>query len=102
MAEHFAFEPASTVRRFAVAKGTDHEQRTFGLVEIVLGQFGQWPNLNRHAGCLQLTGALPGQLLGKTALAGETHQPTVALIGRSCQGAACCLHLAFFTAAIQV
>jgi hypothetical protein len=48
--------------------------------------------LHRQAGRLQLPGALPGQLLGKAALAGETDQPAVARrCWRRCHGRA---HLA--------
>ncbi|MNJ61431.1 hypothetical protein D3C77_572160 [compost metagenome] len=81
LAEYFAFEAAGAVGRFTVAKGADYKQCTLGLVEIVFSQFGKRAHVYRQTGCLQLTGTLPGKLLGKAALTGKAHQPALTLGG---------------------
>ena len=77
LAQHLALEGAGTVRGFAVAEGAHHEQGATGLLQVAFTQLGQWTDLHRQAGRLQLAGTLPGQLFGETALAGETDQPAV-------------------------
>ena len=73
--QHLALETPGAVRRFAVAKGTDHEQRVARILQVLLADTGQWLHFHRQAGGLQLPGGLPGQLFGKAALAGEPDQP---------------------------
>ena len=75
LAHNLAFKPAGAVRRFPVAKSADNKQRVAGVLHVIYSQRGQRLHPYRQAGCLQLPGGLPGQLLGKAALAGEADQP---------------------------
>ena len=102
LAKHLALEGAGAVGGFAVAEGADHEQRAAGLAKVVFTQFGQGAHLYRHARCLQLPGALPGQLLGKAALAGKTDQPAFAAAIVAGNVASCLAHLALLAAAVEV
>ena len=75
LAEDFAFKTPRAVGRFTIAKGADHEQGMIGLLQIIFTERTQWLDPYWQARGLQLPGCLPGQLLGKAALAGKADQP---------------------------
>ncbi len=103
LAKHLAFEAAGAVRRLTVAEGADHEQRLARLGELPGIQARQRFDPHRQPGRLQLAGALPGQLLGKTALAGVADQPGLAAgAGAAAQVGAARPYRAFLAPAVEV
>ncbi|MNO86688.1 hypothetical protein D3C76_780960 [compost metagenome] len=101
-AQHLAFESPGAVRRFAVAEGADHEQRIARTLQLLLADIRQRLHVHWQTGRLQLAGGLPGQLLGKAALAGETDEPGRGVAAGLGQAFAGVLDLAFLAPAIEV
>ena len=102
LAEHAALETTGAVGGFAVAKGTDHKQCVLRVAEVVRADTAQGLHLYRQARSLQLPGRLPGQLFGKTALAGEADQPGRRIAVVTCQTFAGIADLALFAASVEV
>ena len=69
---------------------------------MVLADAAQRLHVHRQAGRLQLPGGLPGQLFGKTALAGKADQPRRRVTVIGAEALAGIAYLTLFTAAVEV
>ena len=102
LAQYAALEPPRAVGGFAVAEGADDKQCIFRLAQVILADAAQGLHLHRQASRLQLPGGLPGQLLGKTALAGKTDQPGRRVTVVGVEALARLADLALFAASVEV
>ena len=70
-----SLERTRRIRRFAIAERTDDEQGFLRIREQRRIHLRERPDVHRQASRLQLRRRAPGQLFGKTTLAGKRHQP---------------------------